>query len=400
MAFLYAASNLKDYLAFHGVDWPKHGPALALVDGEQGDGPTAPSPARTAPAPPVSTGSGETTPLPQAPALPTPERRPHAATWLAASLAVILVAALGAGLWIWRPWVSSDAATAADASPLPSSSRPSLVVLPIESLSADKEGDMLAGGMTSALTAALAQVPELEVISRRSAEAYKGKSVDVRSIAHDLKVGYVLNGTLQHSDGRVRIAVELVDGVTGHVAWSQKFEDERKDIFKLEDEIVLKVLVFLQVRLTEGEQAALRGEATNNLEAYLLFVRAQKEFRTYTKDGMVKARRLSGRIHKLDPDFRPAYILDGASRIIDAMFGYADPKKSLKDAAAIFKEMANRDGLVTNAERAIILIADATIDENEGRFDAACEGRRTGGRARAEQRRRPRRLRHDPLLRR
>ncbi len=232
---------------------------------------------------------------------------------------------------------------------------------------------MLAGGMTSALTAALAQVPELEVISRRSAEAYKGKSVDVRSIAHDLKVGYVLNGTLQHSDGRVRIAVELVDGVTGHVAWSQKFEDERKDIFKLEDEIVLKVLVFLQVRLTEGEQAALRGEATNNLEAYLLFVRAQKEFRTYTKDGMVKARRLSDRIHKLDPDFRPAYILDGASRIIDAMFGYADPKKSLKDAAAIFKEMANRDGLVTNAERAIILIADATIDENEGRFDAAAK---------------------------
>ncbi len=244
-------------------------------------------------------------------------------------------------------------------------------MLPFESLPADKEGEMLAGGMTSALTAALAQVPELEVISRRSAQAYQGKTVDVRGIAQNLKVRYVLNGTLQHSAGRVRVSIELVDGATGRVAWSRKFEDAQKDVFKLEDEIALKVLVFLQVKLTEGEQAEVRGEATNSLQAYLLFVQAQKEFRTYTKPGMEKVRRLTGRIHKLDPDFRPAYILDGASRVVDALFGYTEPKKSLQDAAAIFKDMANRDGRVTNAERAIILIADATIDQSEGRFDAA-----------------------------
>ncbi len=368
MAFLYAASNLKDYLDFHNVDWPKHGPALALVGSNQGEAPAASPPVKSAPSSPVAKPAAAPTP-----AAPAPVRRTRTGLGIAAALAVVVVAALAAGLWLWQPWTTAQQAATAETGAPTKAERPSLVVLPFESLPADAQGEMLAGGMTSALTAALAQVPELEVISRRSAQAYKGTTVDVRAIARDLKVGYVLNGTLQHSAGRVRVAVELINGATGRVAWSRKFEDAQKDVFKLEDEIALKVLVFLQVKLTEGEQAEVRGEATNSLQAYLLFVQAQKAFRTYTKQGMVKVRDLASRIHKLDPDFRPAYILDGASHVVDALFGYGDVKTSLQDAAAIFKDMANRDGRVTNAERAIILSADAAIDQSEGRFDAAIE---------------------------
>jgi TolB-like protein/Tfp pilus assembly protein PilF len=244
-------------------------------------------------------------------------------------------------------------------------------VLPFDNLSPGDDNDMLATGVTSTLTAALAQVPELEVISRRSAQHYKGRDLTARQIAKELDVDYVLDGTVQRDGGRVRITTELVDGATGRVVWSEKYRRTSDNLLAVEDEIALKVMVLLQVKLTEGQQAAAPGEATQNLEAYLLFVRAQREYRTYTKRGMRTVRRLAGKIHTLDPNFAPAYLLEAASYVVDARLGYTDAAKSLDAAYEIFKKMASLDGHLSPSEEAVILVAKATIEQNAGNFDKA-----------------------------
>jgi len=371
MAFLYAASNLRDYLAFHGVDWPRHGPPLTLADGAGGST-GAPAPRPVAPVTPAKAPNAETERPPETAAPAAPGVR-----WQRRVLAVVgvIVIAVAAGIWTWKNWQPRSDASAPAAGPTataPATQKPpSIVVLPFDNLSPGDANDMLATGVTSTLTAALAQVPELEVISRRSAQHYKGRDLTARQIAGELDVRYVLDGTVQRDGDRVRITTDLIDGATGRVVWSEKYRRKADNLLAVEDEIALKVMVLLQVKLTEGEQAAVRGEQTQNLEAYLLFVRAQGEYRTYTKRGMTEVRRLAQQIHALDPNFAPAYLLEAASYAVDARLGYADATKSLDTAYQIFKKMASLDNHLSPQEQAVILAAEATIDQNAGTFDAA-----------------------------
>lgn len=371
MAFIYAASNLRDYLAFHGVDWPRHGPPLMLTDGAGGST-SAPAPRPVPPVTPAKAPDPETVPSPETAAPAAPGVR-----WQRRVLAVVgvIVIAVAAAIWVWKNWkpaADTSQTVAAQSATDPATQKPpSIVVLPFDNLSAGDENDMLATGVTSTLTAALAQVPELEVISRRSAQHYKGRDLTTRQIAKELGVRYVLDGSLQRMGDRVRITTELVDGATGRVVWSEKYRRKAENLLAVEDEIALKVMVLLQVKLTEGEQAAVRGEQTQNLEAYLLFVRAQREYRTYTKRGMTEVRRLTRKIHALDPNYAPAYLLEAASHAVDARLGYADAAKSLDAAYQIFKKMASLDGHLSVQEQAVILAAEATIDQNAGTFDTA-----------------------------
>lgn len=381
MAFLYAASNLRDYLAFHGVDWPKHGPPLDLVgNGDSDAGNSVPQNTVSAAPPVASVGSGSRLPAaasagPNAsPAQSRTPSKPGKGRWIAAAAAAVVIVALAAGIWGWRQWVSPGSDGAASSEQPIAGDAPSIVVLPFENLTPGNANDMLATGVTSTLTAALSQIPELQVISRRSAARYKGSDTEPRQIAKELDVRYVLDGSVNHIGDEVRINTELVDGTTGRVVWSEKFRRKTNDLFAVEDEIALKVIVLLQVKLTEGQQAAVRGEATHNLEAYLLYVRAQRQFRTYTKQGMIDVRHLAEKIHALDPNFNPAYILEAASHVVDARLGYANAAESLKAASGIFKKMAALDGTLSRSEEAVVLIAEATIDQNAGRFDKAIAG--------------------------
>jgi len=244
-------------------------------------------------------------------------------------------------------------------------------VLPFDNLTPGDANDMLAAGVTSTITASLAQVPELQVISRRSALQYRGSEVAPQQIAKELDVRYVLDGSVRRAGEQVRINTEMIDATTGRVIWSEKYRHKADDLLKVEDEIALKVMVLLQVKLTEGQQAAKQGEATENLEAYLLFVRAQHDYRAYTRQGMIDARRLTEKIHTLDPNFAPAYILEAASHVVDARLGYADAASSLQEASRLFKKVALLDGKLTRSEEAAILAAEATIDQNAGNFDKA-----------------------------
>ena len=130
---------------------------------------------------------------------------------------------------------------------------PSIAVLPFVNLSGDPKQEFLCDGMTEEIITALAKVPKLFVIARNSTFTYKGKPVKVNQVSEDLGVRYVLEGGIQRSGDRVRITVQLIDALTGHHLWAERYDRDLKDIFALQDEIAIKILTGVQMKLEGGE---------------------------------------------------------------------------------------------------------------------------------------------------
>ena len=130
---------------------------------------------------------------------------------------------------------------------------PSIAVLPFVNMSEDPKQEFLCDGMTEEIITALSKVPRLFVIARNSTFTYKGKPVKVKQVSEELGVRYVLEGSVQRSGDRVRITAQLIDALTGNHLWAERYDRDLKDIFALQDEITIKILTAVQVKLTEGE---------------------------------------------------------------------------------------------------------------------------------------------------
>ena len=134
-------------------------------------------------------------------------------------------------------------------------------------MSEDPNQEYLSDGITEQIISTLSKVPSMFVIARTSTFAYKGKPVKVQQVSQDLGVRYVLEGSVQRSGDRVRITAQLIDAIDGKHLWAQRYDRELEDIFKLQDEITLKIIQALRVKLTEGEQVNIwRKNMPSNVE--------------------------------------------------------------------------------------------------------------------------------------
>jgi adenylate cyclase len=131
---------------------------------------------------------------------------------------------------------------------------PSIAVLPFVNMSKDPDQEFLCDGMTGEIITALSKVPGMFVIARNSTFTYKGKPVKVKQVSEELGVRYVLEGSLQRSGDRLRITAQLIDALAGHYLWAERYERDLNDIFALQDEITMKILTGVRVKLTEGGQ--------------------------------------------------------------------------------------------------------------------------------------------------
>jgi TolB-like protein len=192
-------------------------------------------------------------------------------------------------------------------------------VLPFDNFSGHEEQDYLVDGLTESIIGALSKIPEMFVIARNSTYTYKGKPVKVQQVAQDLGVRYVLEGTVQKSGERLRVTAQLIDALSGHHIWSEKYDREMKDLFTIQDDIALKIAVAMQVELTQGAQARVR-HSTNNLEAWSLAVKAHDYFETYRKDDNAKARELFKKAVELDPNYAYAWSYLGWTHWIDGVY--------------------------------------------------------------------------------
>jgi TolB-like protein len=204
---------------------------------------------------------------------------------------------------------------AVDASgPAPSTDRPSIAVLPFQNMSGDREQDYFVDGMVEEITTAIARFPWLFVIARTSSFIFKGKAVDVRQVARELGVRYVLEGSLRKAGNRVRIAGQLIDAATGVHLWADRFDGSLDDIFDLQDEVASRVVGVIEPRLRLAETDRASRKPTENLDAYDLYLRALAETYKRSKESIAESIRLCRRALELDPAFAPAMARIAGSR--------------------------------------------------------------------------------------
>jgi len=191
--------------------------------------------------------------------------------------------------------------------PLPLPDKPSIAVLPFDNMSDDPKQAYFSDGITENIIMALSKTPKLFVIARNSTFAYKDKPFNIKQIAEDLGVRYILEGSVQKTENRVRITAQLIDATTGRHQWAERYDRELKHIFALQDEITLEIITALQVQLTEGEQSRILRGGTTDLKAFLKILKGREHEFRYTDEDVEIAKKMYEEAIALDPKYTTAY---------------------------------------------------------------------------------------------
>ena len=195
--------------------------------------------------------------------------------------------------------------------------KPAIAVLPFVNMSGDPEQEYFSDGITEDLITDISKISGLFVIASTSTFTYKGRSVDVRQIANDLGVRYVLEGSVRRAAGKVRINAQLIDSTTGTHLWAERYDGSLEDIFALQDEITRKIVSGLEVNLTVAERKRAGERFTSNVEAYDLFLRGRTEFHRFTETANAEAKRNFETAIKLDSNFAAAYTYLSLAHMLD-----------------------------------------------------------------------------------
>jgi TolB-like protein/cytochrome c-type biogenesis protein CcmH/NrfG len=255
--------------------------------------------------------------------------------------------------------------------------KPSIAVLPFANLSGDPDQEYFSDGLTEEIITALSNVPKLFVIARNSVFTYKGKSVKVKQVAEELGVKYVLEGSIRKAGNKIRITAQLIDAISGHHLWAERYDRGLKDIFDVQDELTKSIITAMQVKLTEGEQVRIAAKGTNNLESYLKYLQAMVYMRQFNIESNALARQLAQEAIALDPEYAMAYIILSSTYQMDVWLGTSNsPKQSIANSLELVKKaieldpanaeayghlgftfsmMGEHDKAVANAEQAVAL---------------------------------------------
>jgi adenylate cyclase len=198
--------------------------------------------------------------------------------------------------------------------PLALPTKPSIAVLPFTNLSGDPEQEYFADGLVEDVITNLSQNPGLLVIARNSTFVYKGKATDIRKVAEELGVGYVLEGSVRRAANRLRITGQLVEGSGATHVWADKFEGSVEDIFDLQDRMTESIVGAIEPSLRQAEIERSRRKRPENLDAYDLFLQALPHAYANTPEGREAALRLLGESLRLDPDYAAGHAFAAWSR--------------------------------------------------------------------------------------
>ena len=206
--------------------------------------------------------------------------------------------------------------------------KPSVAILPFANLSGDPAQDYFSDGISEDIITELSRFSELFVIARNSSFQYKGKAIDVRQIARELGVRYLLEGSVRHADERVRISAQLVDAQTGAHRWAERYDRRIEDIFSVQDEVAQTVasVLSIQINRAEADRALLKPPTT--WEAHDYFLRGNAALTRFLSrfilDDLNDARALLQRSIDLDPSYARAYAMLASSHIDAYLTGVND----------------------------------------------------------------------------
>jgi TolB-like protein len=212
---------------------------------------------------------------------------------------------------------------------LPLPDKPSIAVLPFDNMSGDPEQEYFADGMSEDLITGLARIHWLFVIARNSTFVYKNRIVDVKQVARELGVRYVLEGSVRRAGTRLRISTQLIDAVTGGHHWAEHYDRELGDIFAVQDEITGSVAAAIEPRVLAAEGIRTLSRSTNDLDAWELVARAQTQFWRMTKADCGTAIAALHRAAEAYPYYAPARSLLGFCLVFAAHMGWTNRERDL-----------------------------------------------------------------------
>jgi len=207
---------------------------------------------------------------------------------------------------------------------------PTIAVLPFSNLRDDPDSDYLSDGITEDLIIDLSRYSGLRVIAKRSSFAYKTQTVNLQTLAKKLGARYVVEGSVRHDRGRVRITVQLVDSQSGLNLWADRYDRVIDDLLDVQDEVRQKIIKTLSVALTEEEKSRERRRYTSNFEAYDYFLRGQSSL--VKRSGVSDYRQAKDLLEKaveLDPDFARAWSALALAHADAYRFGWTDDNKQV-----------------------------------------------------------------------
>ena len=256
------------------------------------------------------------------------------------------------------------------APPLPD--RPSVAVLPFENMSGDPEQEYFADGMVEEIITALSRFKWLFVIARNSSFTFKGKAVDVKEVGRRLGVRYVLEGSVRKAAGKVRIAGQLIDAITGVHIWADRFERDLTDVFALQDEVTVAVVSAIQPKLFKTELTMATRRRPESPTTYDFLLRAVQQIYSLTREGLAEALRLLQRALELDPAFAGAASLAGICHMRNVLFGYSlDPQFDRKEAIRLSRLAMSLDGDTSEILASAAVVSAFLVGDHESEIEMA-----------------------------
>jgi len=291
------------------------------------------------------------------------EKKPVGKRLSKAVLGIIAVVMIAGAIilyqFVLRPSPSKTEVASKEKMAFPLPDVPSIAVLPFVNMSEDPKQEFLSDGMTEQIITGLSRVPRLFVIARNSTFTYKGKPVKVKQVSEELGVRYVLEGSFQRSGDRVRINAQLIDALTGQHLWAERYDRDLKDIFALQDEITIKILAGVEVKLTQGGEV-LRSEkyyrGKQGLDCYLKLTEANGYYTRWNIEDNNLARRMIEEAIAMCPENPMAYIYLGQVYYLDYVLGNTkSPRETIEKGIELAQKALAMDDSIADAHGLLCL---------------------------------------------
>ncbi len=234
-------------------------------------------------------------------------------------------------------------AAAATKSELPTTDRPSIAVLPFANMSGDPEQEYFADGISEDIITGLSKLRWFFVIARNSSFTYKGKAVDVKRVARELGVRYVLEGSVRKGGNRVRITAQLIDAATSNHIWADRYDGDLADVFALQDEITEKVVAAIEPKLLEAESIRSQNRSPEDLGAWDMVIQANALFWRLTMGETEAAISLLREATARYPNYGPAHSILAFVLLISGYLGWSVLEQQSLEASRLAARAAQLD---------------------------------------------------------
>ncbi len=278
--------------------------------------------------------------------------------WAAAGATAALVAAIAFG--VGRPGAVDPAAlddqTAVAGADLIDPN--SIVVLPFLNMSSDPEQEYMSDGIAEELLNLLAKVPQLRVISRSSAFSFKGKDIDIPSIAEQLNVAHILEGSVRKAGNTIRITAQLIEARSDTHLWSETYDRKLDDIFAIQDEIATAIVAALRAQLTLQGTINPSAPRAASIDAYNLYLLGRYHFKKRTIFELQQAQRYFESAIERDPGYAPAYngLVDSILMQSDAAYGTVPVEQAIAAALPLIEKSLELDPLLAETHASLGLL--------------------------------------------